>query len=144
MGKYDEARAIQILEDAADILAPDLEARRDAARELIKELGGLAGATRIRTITSGDSKARLAIGEHAVTIRFTGMAWEVHPDGQPPMTVTLEFDPHERKFVGDPAGGEGKDGLVVLLEAAMGCLKSRRQAEAVQRELGGLGDLIRH
>ena len=62
MGKYDETRARQILESAADVLAPDMEARRDAARELIKVLGGLAGATRMKTITSGDSKARLAIG----------------------------------------------------------------------------------
>src|SRR5215468_9072654 len=99
MGKYDETRARQILEAAADVLAPDLEARRDAARELIKELGALAGATRIRTVTAGDSKARLAIGDHAVTIRFDGLGWEVHPDGSAPVTVELEFDPHERKFV---------------------------------------------
>jgi len=143
MGKYDEARAAQILEAAADVLAPDLEARRDAARELIKELGALAGATRIRTITSGDRKARLAIGEHAVTICFNGLQWEVMPDGGALMTVDMEFDPHERKFMGGDAAA-GKDGLTVLLEAAMGCMKTRRQAEAVQQALGGLGDLIRH
>jgi hypothetical protein len=142
MGKYDETRARQILEAAADVLAPDLEARRDAARDLIKELGALAGATRIRTVTAGDSRARLAIGEHAVTIRFNGLNWEVHPDGSAPVTVNLEFDPHEKKFVGDPA--DGKDGLAVLLEAATGCMKTRRQAEAVQRSLGSIGDLTRH
>jgi hypothetical protein len=142
MGKYDETRARQILEAAADVLAPDLEARRDAARELIKEIGGLAGVTRIRTVTAGDSRARLAIGEHAVTIRFNGLDWEVHPDGSTPVKVNLEFDPHQKKFVGDPA--EGKDGLSVLLEAATGCMKTRRQAEAVQRSLGGIGDLTRH
>ena len=142
MGKYDETRARQILEAAADVLAPDLEARRDAARELIKELGALAGATRIKTATSADSKARLTIGEHAVTIRFNGLNWEVHPDGSAPMTVNLDFDPHEKKFVGDAA--DGKDGLSALLEAATGCMKSRRQAEAVQRSLGSLGDLTRH
>jgi hypothetical protein len=142
MGKYDESRARQILEAAADALVPDLEARRDAARELIRELGGLAGTTRIRTATSGDSKARLAIGENAVTIRFTGLGWEVHPDGGATMTVDLEFDAHDRKFVGDAAAG--KDGLAVLLEAAMGCMKTLRQAEAVQRSLGGIGDLTRH
>jgi hypothetical protein len=143
MGKYDETRAKQILESAADVLAPDLGARRDAARELIKELGGLAGATRIRTITSGDSKARLAIGEHAVTIVFDGLHWELHPDGSAAMTVDLAFDPHEKKFVGD-AAHQGLDGLAVLLETAMNCMKSRRQAEAVQQALGGIGDLIRH
>jgi hypothetical protein len=142
MAKYDESRARQILEAAADALAPDLEARRDAARELIKEIGGLAGATRMRTATAADSKARLALGEHAVTIRFNGIAWEVLPDGAATVTVDLEFDPHEKKFVGDPAAG--KDGLAVLLEAATGCMKNLRQAEAVQRSLGGLGDLIRH
>jgi hypothetical protein len=142
MGKYDESRARQILEAAADVLAPDLEARRNAARELIKELGALAGATRIRTITNGDNKARLAIGDDAVTILFTGLEWEVHPDGGATVNVTLEFDPHDRKFVGDST--TGKDGLAVLLEAAMGCMKSLRQAEAVQRSLGGLVDLARH
>jgi hypothetical protein len=142
MAKYDEARARKILEDAADVLAPDLEARRDAARELIKEIGALAGATRIRTLTANDSKARLAIGESAVTIRFNGLAWEVLPDGGATVTVELEFDPHDRKFVGDATAG--KDGLAVLLEAATGCMKTLRQAEAVQRSLGGLGDLARH
>jgi hypothetical protein len=143
MGKYDETRARQILESAADVLAPDLEARRDAARELIKVLGGLAGATRMKTLTSGDSKARLAIGDHAVTICFDGLHWEVRPDGSAPVIVDLGFDPHERKFVGDAAQG-GQDGLAVLLEVATGCLKTRRQAEAVQQALGGLGALIRH
>ena len=143
MGKYDETRARQILESAADVLAPDLEARRDAARELIKVLGGLAGATRMKTITSGDSKARLAIADHAVTIFFDGLHWEVHPDGGAPVIVDLGFDPHERKFVGD-AAHEGMDGLTVLLEAATECLKTRRQAEAVHQALGGVRDLIRH
>ena len=142
MGKYDELRARQILEAAADVLAPDLEARREAASELIRELGALAGTTRIRTLTAADSRARLAIGDHAVTISFTGLGWEVHPDGGAPMTVELEFDPHEKKYAGDPAAG--KDGLAVLLEAAMGCMKTLRQAEAVHRSLGGLGDLARH
>ena len=90
MGKYDDSRARQILEAAADALVPDLEARRDAARELIRELGALAGATRFRTATAGDSKARLAIGENAVTIRFTGLGWEVHADGGASVTVELE------------------------------------------------------
>ena len=142
MGKYDETRARQILEAAADALAPDLEARREAARELIREMGALAGATRMRTQTAGDSKARLAIGENAVTICFNGLEWELHPDGGAPVTVTLEFDAHERKFVGDAA--HDKDGLVTLLDAATACMKNRRQAEAVQRSLGGIGDLIRH
>ncbi len=142
MGKYDESRAKLILEAAADALAPDLEARRNAARELIKEIGGLAGTTRIKTLTAGDSRARLAIGENAVTIQFNGLAWEVHPEGGTTMTVELEFDPHERKFVGDAAAG--KDGLAMLLEAATGCMKTLRQAEAVQRQLGGIGDLTRH
>ena len=141
MGKYDESRARQILEAAADVLVPDLESRRDAARELIKELGGLAGATRIKTITSNNREARLAIAEHAVTIRFDGLTWEVHPDGGTPVTVALDYDAHDRKFVGIPA--EGKDGLTILLEAATECMKTRRQAEAVQRSLGGLGG-IRH
>ena len=74
MGKYDETRARQILESAADVLAPDLEARRTAARELIKELALLAGATRIRTATATDSKARLSIGEHGVNLCFDGLA----------------------------------------------------------------------
>src|SRR3982751_4540049 len=100
MGKYDESRARLILEAAADALAPDLEARRNAARELIKEIGGLAGTTRIKTLTAGDSRARLAIGENAVTIQFNGLAWEVHPEGGTTLTVELEFDPHERNFVG--------------------------------------------
>jgi hypothetical protein len=142
MGKYDESRARQILEAAADVLAPDLEARREAARELIKALGALAGATRIKTLTANDSRARLAIGDHAVTISFTGLGWEVHPEGGAAMTVELEFDPHDRKFVGDPAAGT--DGLAVLLEAATGCMKTLRQAQAVHRSLGGLGDLARH
>lgn len=142
MSKYDEERARQILESAADFLAPDLEARREAARELIKELGHLAGSTRIRTVTAGDSRARLSIGEHVVTINFTGMAWEVHPEGATSMTVDLKFDAHEKKFVGESA--EGKDGLVVLLEAATESLKNRRQAQAVQKSLGGIGPLIRH
>jgi hypothetical protein len=141
MGKYDEARAKQILESAADFLAPDLEARRDAARELIKELGQLAGFTRIRTAV-GESKAKLAIGEHAVTIHFTGMTWEVIPEGGAPTTVALAFDPHDRKFVGDAL--DGKDGLTVLLEAATESMKNRRQAQAVQRSLGGIGDQARH
>jgi len=143
MGKYDETRARQILEAAADIMAPDLGARRDAARELIKELGGLAGATRMRTMTAGDSKARLAIGEHAVTIVFDGLHWELHPDGGAVVTVDVGFDPHEKKFVGDGAHVD-MDGLAVLLEAAMSCMKSRLQAEAVQHALGGIGDLSRH
>jgi len=138
MGKYDEERARQILEAAADVLAPDLEARRNAARELLKELGGLAGATRVRTMTSA-SEARLAIGDHAVTIRFDGLGWEVHPEGGPPVSVTLGFDPHDGKFVGAPE--EEKDGLSVFLEAATACMKTRRQAEDVQRALGGLGGL---
>ena len=143
MGKYDETRARQILEAAADALAPDLEARRDAARELIKEMGGLAGATRMRTLTSGDSsKARLVIGDHAVTICFSGLSWEVHPDGGAAVTVNLDFDPHEKKFVGDPA--QEMDGLAALLEAATACMKNLRQAEAVHRSLGGIGDPIRH
>ena len=143
MAKYDEARARQILENAADVLAPDLEARRSAARELIKELGTLAGVTRVKTLTAGDgSRAKLAIGDHAVTICFDGMSWEVHPDGGSPLTVQLGFDPHERKFVGN--GGEEQDGLAVLLDAAMGCMKTRRQAEAVQQALGGISDLSRH
>jgi hypothetical protein len=143
MGKYDETRARQILENAADVLAPDLEARRSAARELIKELGGLTGATRMKTLTAGDgSRAKLAIGDHAVTICFDGMSWEVHPDGGTPVTVQLGFDPHERKFVGDAS--EERDGLAVLLEAAMSCMKSRRQAEAVQQALGSIGSPIRH
>jgi len=141
MGKYDETRARQILEDAADVLVPDLEARRDAARELIKELGGLAGATRIRTITASNNEARLAIADHAVSIRFDGLTWEVHPDGGSPVAVALAFDPHERKFVGIPV--EDKDGLAILLEAATGCMKTNRQAEAVHRALGGIGG-IRH
>jgi hypothetical protein len=140
MAKYDESRARQILEDAADVLAPDLEARRDAARELIKELGGLAGATRIRT-TVNNSEARLAIADHAVTIRFDGLSWEVHPEGGAPLTVKLDFDPHGRKFVGIAV--EGKDGLAILLETATECMKTSRQAEAVQRVLGGMGG-IRH
>jgi hypothetical protein len=138
MAKYDEERARQILEAAADVLAPDLEARRNAARELLKELGGLAGATRIRTMTAS-SEARLAIGDHGVTIRFDGLGWEVHPDGAVPVAVPLGFDPHEGKFVGTP--DDGKDGLAILLEAATGCMKTRRQAEDVQRVLGGLGGL---
>jgi hypothetical protein len=142
MGKYDEGRARQILEAAADVLAPDLEARRDAARELIKELGTLSGTTRMRTITAGDSRARLAIGDHAITIVFDGLNWEVHPDGGAPLTVHLEFDPHDRKFVGTAA--EHKDGLAALLEAATGCMKTRRQAEDVQRSLGGTGHLTHH
>ena len=142
MSKYDEERARQILEAAADFLAPDLEARREAARELIKELGHLAGSTRIRTVTAGDSRARLSIGEHIVTINFTGMTWEVHPEGSAAMTVDLKFDAHEKKFVGEAS--EGKDGLVVLLEAATESLKNRRQAQAVQRSLGGLGTPVRH
>jgi hypothetical protein len=142
MGKYDESRAKQILEAAADILAPDLEARRDAARELIKELGLLAGATRIRTVTAGDSRARLAIGESSVTIAFTGLGWEVHPEGGATVSVELEFDPHDKKFVGDASAG--KDGLAVLLEAATACMKNLRQAAAVQRSLGGVRDLTRH
>jgi hypothetical protein len=137
MGKYDESRARQILEAAADALVPDLESRRDAARELIKELGGLAGATRIKTLTSNNREARLAIAEHAVTIRFDGLNWEVQPDGGTPVTVDLDFDAHERKFVGSPV--EGKDGLTILLEAATECMKTRRQSEAVQRSLGGFG-----
>ena len=124
MGKYDDNRAKQILENAADVLSPDLEARRSAARELIKQLGELAGTTRIRTATAGDSKARLSIGDHAVTICFDGLAWELHPDGSTVMTVEIAFDPHERKFVGDAASG--KDGLAILLEVAMECLKTRR------------------
>lgn len=143
MAKYDEARARQILENAADVLAPDLEARRSAARELIKELGNLTGATRMKTLTAGDgSRAKLAIGDHAVTICFDGMSWEVHPDGGSPLTVHLGFDPHERKFISE--SGEDKDGLAVLLEAAMGCMKTRRQAEAVQQALGVVVDLTRH
>src|SRR4051812_25750707 len=97
MAKYDEARARQILENAADVLAPDLEARWSAAGELIKELGNLAGVPGVKTLTAGDgSRAKLAIGDHAVTICFDGMSWEVHPDGGTPMTVQLGFDPHER------------------------------------------------
>ena len=142
MRKYDEARAKQILESAADVLAPDLEARREAARELIKEIGQLAGSTRIRTITGGDSKARLSIADHAVTIRFDGLAWEVLPDGGAAVHLELAFDPHERKFVGGPL--DERDGLTILLEAATESMKSRRQAEAVQRSLGGMGDLIKH
>jgi hypothetical protein len=142
MGKYDASRARQILEDAADVLAPDMEARRDAARELIRELGGLAGVTRIKALTSGDTKARLAIAGQGVTILFDGMSWELHPDGSAPVHVELGFDPHERKFIGDAA--DGKDGLAALLDAAMACLKNRRQAEAVQRSLGGIGELIKH
>jgi hypothetical protein len=143
MAKYDEARARQILENAADVLAPDLEARRSAARELIKELGCLTGATRMKTLTAGDgSRAKLAIGDHAVTICFDGMCWEVHPEGGAPMTVQLGFDPHERKFISE--SGEDKDGLAVLLEAAMSCMKTRRQAEAVQQALGSIGSPIRH
>jgi hypothetical protein len=141
MGKYDEARARQILENAADVLAPDLEARRTAARELIKELGGLAGTTRIKTVTAGDSRAKLGIGDHSVTLVFDGMSWEIHPDGGAPVIVQLGFDPHERKFVG--GDGDDKDGLAVLLDAAMACMKTRRQAEAVQQALGGL-DFTRH
>jgi len=135
MAKYDETRAKRILEAAADILAPDLEARRDAARELFKELGALAGATRIRTVTAANSDARLTIGEHAVTIRFDGLTWEVQPDGGAPVPVELTFDPHERRFVGLPA--DEKDGLSVLLETATACMKSNRQADAVHRALGG-------
>ncbi len=142
MRKYDEARAKQILESAADVLAPDLEARREAARELIRELGQLSGSTRIKTLTAGESKARLSIGDHAVTIRFDGLTWEVLPDGGAAVHLELAFDPHERKFVGDPP--DEKDGLAMLLEAAMESLKNRRQAEAVQRSLGGIGDLIKH
>src|SRR5262249_52998011 len=125
------------LESAADVLAPDLEARREAARELIRELGHLAGSTRIKTITAGDSKARLSIGEHAVTIRFAGLTWEILPDGSAAVHVELAVGPHERKFVGDPL--DEKDGLTALLEAATDCMKNRRQAEAVQRSLGGIG-----
>ena len=143
MGKYDETRARQILESAADVLAPDLEARRDAARELIKVLGGLAGATRMKAITAADSKARLAIGDHAVTIIFDGLHWEIRPDGSAPVIVDLGFDPHEKRFVGD-AAHEGIDGLAVLLEAATECMKTRRQAAAVHQALGGIGDPIRH
>jgi hypothetical protein len=139
MGKYDEERAKQILEAAADFLAPDLEARRDAARELIKALGQLAGTTRMRTLTAGEGKARLSIGDHAVTIQFTGLTWEVAADHSATMTVELTFDPHEKKFVGE--GPEGKDGLSVLLEAATASMKDRRQAEAVQR---ALGDITHH
>ncbi len=142
MGKYDETRARQILESAADVLAPDLEARRTAARELIKELAQLAGATRIRTVTASDSKARLSIGDHGVNICFDGLAWELHPDGSAPITLQIAFDPHEKKFAGSPDGG--KDGLAVLLEAAMECMKSRIQAEAVERSLGNIRDLLRH
>jgi hypothetical protein len=141
MGKYDETRAKQILESAADVLAPDLEARRTAARELIKELGGLAGSTRIRTATAGDSKARLSIGEQAVTICFDGLCWELHPDGSSAITLELAFDPHDKKFVGNEGG---KDGLAVLLEAAMEALKARRQAEAVERSLGSIRDVMPH
>jgi hypothetical protein len=141
MGKYDDTRARQILEAAADVLAPDLEARRDAARELIKEVSGLAGATRIRAVALNNSEARLTISDHAVTIRFDGLSWDVQPDGGQAVTVHLEYDPHDRKFVGIPA--EGKDGLAILLEAATACMKANRQAEAVQRALGGLGG-IRH
>jgi hypothetical protein len=135
MGKYDETRARQILEAAADVLVPDLEARKDAARELIKELAGLAGATRIRTITATNREARLAIAEHAVSIRFDGLKWEVQADGGSPVAVEIEFDARERKFVGKLA--DGRDGLSILLEAATDIMKSRRQAEAVQRSLGG-------
>ena len=78
-----------------------------------------------------------------MTIFFDGLHWEVHPDGSAPVIVDLGFDPHERKFVGDAAHG-GMDGLAVLLEAATGCLKTRRQAEAVQQALGGIRALIRH
>jgi hypothetical protein len=139
MDKYDEIRARQILEAAADVLAPDLEARRDAARELLKELAGLAGATRIRMLAASSSEARLAIGEHAVAIRFDGLGWEVHPDGGPSVPVDLGFDPRERKFVGIPP--EERDGLSILLDTATGCMKNRRQAESVERALGGLGGL---
>src|SRR5262245_9625175 len=119
MGKYDETRARQILESAADVLAPDLEARRIAARELIKERGGLAGTARIKTAPAGESKARLTIGEHGVTIRFDGMTWEVLPDGSAAVTVDLHFDPHDHKFTGDQLEGkDGRDGLAILLEAA--------------------------
>jgi hypothetical protein len=142
MGRYNDTRAKQILENAADVLAPDLEARRNAARELIKEMGELAGSTRIRTATAGESKARLSIGEHGVTICFDGLAWELHPDGSAAVMLEIAFDPHEKKFVGDPAGG--KDGLAILLEAAMEMLKTRRQAEAVERSLGSIRDLTRH
>ena len=141
MGKYDETRARQILEAAADVLVPDLEARRDAARELIKEVASLAGATRIRTVALNNSEVRLVIADHAVTIRFDGLSWDVQPDGGQPMQVQLDYEPHERKFIGIPA--DGKDGLAILLEAATGCMKTNRQAEAVQRALGGLGG-IRH
>ena len=79
----------------------------------------------------------------AVTIVFDGLHWELHPDGSAAMTVDLAFDPHEKKVVGD-AAHQGLDGLAVLLETAMNCMKSRRQAEAVQQALGGIGDLIRH
>jgi|KBSSwiStaDraftv2_1062776.scaffolds.fasta_scaffold159888_3 hypothetical protein len=142
MAKYDETRAKQILESAADALSPDLEARRTAARELIKEIAQLAGATRIRTVTASDSKARLSIGEHGVNICYDGLAWELHPDGSTPITLEIPFDPHEKKFAGDAASG--KDGLAVLLEAAMDCMKNRRQAEAVERSLGNIRDLMRH
>lgn len=74
-----------------------------------QELGHLAGSTRIKTLTAGDSKARLSIADHAVTIRLDGLTWEVLPDGGAPVHVDLVFDPHERKFVGDPL--DGKDGL---------------------------------
>jgi hypothetical protein len=141
MGKYDETRARQILEAAADVLAPDLEARRDAARELIKEVAGLAGATRIRALAVNNSEARLGIADHVVAIRFDGLTWQVQPDGGAPVTVHVDFDPHERKFIGVPA--EDKDGLAILLEAATTCLKTIRQTEAVQRALGGIGS-IRH
>src|SRR4029079_10873327 len=100
MAKYDEARARKILEDAADVLAPDLEARRDAARELIKEVGGLAGATRIKMIAVNNSEARLGISDHVVAIRFDGLTWEVQPDGGQAVAVRLDFDPNERKFIG--------------------------------------------
>jgi hypothetical protein len=142
MGKYDETRARQILEAAADVMAPDLEARRDAARELIKEMARLTGATRMRMAAHGESRVRLAIGDLAVTICFTGLCWEIHPDGAEPVTVNLDFDPHDKKFVG--AEAHGGDGMAALLEAATECMKSRRQAEDVQRSLGVIADHLRH
>jgi hypothetical protein len=142
MAKYDEERARQILETAADVLAPDLDARSDAARELIHEIGRVTRSVRITAAVVGDSEATLTIGDDAVEIHFTPAGWEVRAEGSAPIRVALRYDPHERKYVGD--GLENKDGLAVILEAATDAMKNRLQSQAVQRTLGGMGELNRH
>jgi|SRR5450631_862961 len=127
MGKYDTTGAQTELAKIAEIVAPDMPRRQQAADELIAELSACTLDNRVRITKVGTAKATVSVGDLITTIQYVGGEWEVSLD-EKKIRVRLAYDASKSTFVSDVIGESAGNALTELTNAVSSLMAGKMRS----------------